>query len=103
MSWNIYMIARPSNELSWLRTSTEVIERAAEDRDFLVAIVEAELEAAFDAAKEAGWNGQMDEEPHAFVLPASDEFRFGFVWTRPDTERPLIVASPLPLPWLENC
>jgi len=102
VSWIIYRTKRPANELSWLRTATEIVERAAEDHDSVAAIVEAEMDAALDAAREAGWDGGMDEEPHAFVLPALDEFRYGFAWTAPDPERPLIIASPLPLPWLEG-
>jgi hypothetical protein len=103
MDWIIYRIERPANELNWMRTSTEIVERAAADDDTMVAaIVEAELDAAFEAARQAGWDGEMDEEPHAFVLPAKDEFRFGFVWTCPDPDKPVVIASPLPLPWLED-
>ena len=65
-------------------------------------LLEAEMDSAFDAARCAGWGNDMDEEPHVFILPAIDEFRFGFVWTSLDIERPVIVASPLPLPWLKG-
>lgn len=102
MGWIIYRSKRPSNDLGWLRTSTEILERLLEDDEAESAIFGGELEAAMDAAREAGWDGHMDEEPHAFILPSSHEFRYGFVWTSPDVARPMIVASPLPLPWMEE-
>ncbi|MFM0114957.1 hypothetical protein [Paraburkholderia nemoris] len=30
---------------------------------------------------EAGWQGKVQGEPHNFVLPAGENFEFGFVWT----------------------
>jgi hypothetical protein len=102
MSWIIYRIGRPSNDLKWLRVFAEVAESTVEDGDHhIAAIMDAEMEAAMDAAREHGWDGEMDEEPHLFVLPHKDTFKFGFVWTTPDVERPTLIASPIPLPWLE--
>lgn len=87
--------------LFWMRTFAEQCEIAAEEGERRVLeILESGIEEAFEAARDAGWDGEMDEEPHVFMLPANVEFLYGFVWTSPDHERPMIVVAPKPLPWL---
>ncbi|TDG02018.1 hypothetical protein E1N52_41930 [Paraburkholderia guartelaensis] len=62
----------------------------------------AEREDAYEAAREAGWDGSLNEEPHVFILPANVDFKFGFVWTSLDEDRPMFVVAPEPLPWVQT-
>ncbi|MPW24136.1 hypothetical protein GCT13_47835 [Paraburkholderia sp. CNPSo 3157] len=55
-----------------------------------------ELADAVDAAREAGWRGEVQGDPRIFVLPNEGEFQFGFVWTGTHTT----VFAPLALPWM---
>lgn len=103
MTWTTYRIPRPANSLFWIRTYAEICDITAEDSGMAaVEILDGEMEHALETARMAGWDGFIDEEPHVFVLPNFEEFQFGFVWTSPDAERPMIVVSPQPLPWLEG-
>ncbi|MEX3917861.1 hypothetical protein AB4Y43_16715 [Paraburkholderia sp. BR10872] len=102
MSWTVYRIERADTSFYWMRTFAELCEIAAEEGElFAQEVFEAEIEGAFEAAREAGWDGSLNEEPHVFILPAKVEFKFGFVWTSLDEERPMFVVAPEALPWLE--
>jgi hypothetical protein len=79
-----------------------LVEEAADDGEGKIESHLAEgLDSAFAAAHNAGWDGEIDEEPRIFMLPTPGEFRVGFVWTCPVMGRPAIVASQMPLPWFE--
>jgi hypothetical protein len=100
--WNLYQLGRLSHELCVLRLYQAMVEEAAEDGDEEAAErLSASLDGAMAAARARGWDGEMDEEPHVFALPMPDDFRFGFVWTAPNEDFPVMIASPIPLPWLE--
>ncbi|MET3171978.1 UNVERIFIED_ORG: hypothetical protein ABIC72_006431 [Burkholderia sp. 1988] len=58
-------------------------------------LVDAELEDAMDAARKAGWQGEVQGEPRIFVLPNEEDFQFGFAWTGTRTT----VFAPLALAW----
>jgi len=59
-------------------------------------LIDAELADAMDAAREAGWQGEVQGEPHIFVLPAEHDFQFGFAWKGARTT----VLAPRALPWM---
>jgi hypothetical protein len=62
----------------------------------VVELIDSELADALDAAREAGWQRKVQGEPHIFVLPAEENFEFGFVWTGLKTT----VITPRALPWM---
>lgn len=58
-------------------------------------------ENAKGLAREQGWDGNFNETPRVFWLPAKNKFIYGFVFTQ-DNNGNVFIISPEPLPWLEN-
>ena len=102
LAWQVYRVDAFTHPLTMLPYYQMLVEEAAEDGEGKIVSQLAEgLEPAFAAAHNAGRDGEMDEEPRIFILPTPGEFRVGSMWTCPVIVRPVIVASPMPLPWFE--
>lgn len=106
MGWHAYVMEeKPEGAFGWLRSFAELRKNLAEENDDLACKqMDVEFEGAAEAAREAGWTGQFDEESHVFVLPAEVTMQFGLLWTQPDNDFPdeplVFIISPHALPWL---
>ncbi|WP_316893494.1 hypothetical protein [Ralstonia mannitolilytica] len=87
----------------WLRTVNEAYELAVErEGEQNARVITSELACAVTAARDAGWRSVIVGDPYMFVVPADEVYRFGYVWATPAEDRPMVVVSPIPLPWLER-
>jgi hypothetical protein len=97
MTWHVYEFEKSASSFAGMVSIAEFKERLIDDAGIGAAkLVGGELADALDAAREAGWLGEVKGEPHIFVLPAEENFEFGFVWTGPQTT----VIAPRALPWM---
>lgn len=110
MNWHVYCI--PPIDFGWkhLKTIQEALSSLAtaeyeeqqgeidsrEIREFI-----DKWEAAKEAAKNKGWEGDFRHEPCVFWLPFDTGFIYGFVFKQ-DNNGTTFVISPEPLPWLED-
>jgi hypothetical protein len=102
MTWRVYTMPRPASAFNWMPTLARIRELVVADGgQFSLQLVEAEYEAATEAAREHGWDGEFFDGPHVFTLPNPDAMQFGLVWTQPDDALTTFIVSPRPLPWLE--
>ena len=58
-------------------------------------------QAAREAARQAGWDGDFRHEPVVFWVPGDTEFRWGFV-IKQDNNGTTYVVSPVPMPHLDE-
>ncbi|WP_165190287.1 hypothetical protein [Paraburkholderia dioscoreae] len=78
----MYEIEKSASSMEGMLSISEWKARLTIDADVgAVDLVDAELVDALDAAGEAGWQGEVQGEPRIFVLPAEENFEFGFMWT----------------------
>lgn len=97
MTWHVYEMEKPDSTFAGLLTVGDLKQRMHDDAGVgAVDLVQAELDDALDAAREAGWTGEVQGEPYIFVLPVEQIFEFGFVWKG---ERTTVIA-PRALPWM---
>jgi hypothetical protein len=97
MVWHVYEFEKSASSFGGMVSISEWKERLIADAGVAAAeLVDAELDDAMDAAREAGWQGEVQGEPRIFVLPAEQDFQFGFVWAGPQTT----VIAPRALPWM---
>jgi hypothetical protein len=102
MTWRVYTMPRPASAFNWMPTLARIRELVeADGGQFALQLVDAEYEAATEAARAFGWDGQFMEGPHVFTLPNADSMQFGLVWTQPDDRLTTFIVSPRRLPWLE--
>jgi hypothetical protein len=96
MTWHVYEMEKPDSSFAGMFSLAEWKQRIHEDGGIgAVEQVMAELDDALDAAREAGWQGQVQGDPLIFVLPA-ENFEFGFVWNDTSTT----VLAPRALTWM---
>lgn len=97
MVWHVYEFEQSASSFAGMLSISEWKQRLLPDAGVgAVELVDAELADALDAAREAGWQGKVQGEPHIFVLPAEQDFQFGFVWNGARTT----VLAPSALPWM---
>jgi len=97
MVWHVYEFEQTDSTFAGMFSLGEWKERMRADAGVgAVELIDAELADALDAAREAGWQGQVQGEPHIFVLPAEQDFQFGFAWSGTCTT----VLAPRALPWM---
>ena len=102
MTWRVYTMPRPASAFNWMPTLERIRELVeADGGKFSLQLVDSEYEAATEAARAFGWDGQVLEGPHVFTLPNADSMQFGLVWTQPDEKLTTFIVSPRALPWLE--
>lgn len=99
MVWHVYEFEKTDSSFAGMFSLGEWKERLRADAGpAAVELVDAELADALNAAREAGWTGDVQGEPRIFVLPAEDSFQFGFAWNGARTT----VLAPRALPWMTH-
>jgi hypothetical protein len=97
MAWHVYEIPKPESTFAGIPSYSDFKQQLLEDAGIgAVDLLKAELDDALGSAREAGWKGTVQGEPHIFTLPVERIFEFGFVWKG---ERTTIIA-PRALPWM---
>lgn len=97
MVWHVYEFERTDSSFDSMFSLSEWKERLLADAgQGGVELIDAELIGAIDAAREAGWQGEVPGEPRIFVLPAEQNFQFGFAWNGAHTT----ILAPCALPWM---
>ncbi|VVD87056.1 hypothetical protein PAN31108_01428 [Pandoraea anhela] len=97
MVWHVYEFEKTDSSFLGMFGLNEWKERLGVDSgQAAVELIDAELADALDSAREAGWRGEVQGEPHIFVLPAEQDFQFGFAWNGAGTT----VLAPRALPWM---
>jgi hypothetical protein len=97
MVWHVYEIEKSASSMTGMLGMSEWKARLETDAGAAaVELLDVELDGALDAARSAGWAGNVQGEPRIFVLPNEEDFQFGFVWTGTRTT----IMSPLALPWM---
>jgi hypothetical protein len=97
MVWHVYELEEGQSSFAGMLSLGEWKERLCADAgDAAAKMIDVELDDAMDAAREAGWQGEVQGEPSIFVLPTDQDFQFGFAWNGAHTT----VFAPRALPWM---